>query len=103
MSTRHAEPDDVFPPEVVTAVTGHLNDDHSSDLLAIARVHGATPTATAARAVGVDRGAVHLDVEAGDRTERVRVPFPRRAEERADLRVLLVELTDTARTTEVPR
>jgi putative heme iron utilization protein len=98
--SQHAAPADAFAPEVVAAVTGHLNDDHPEDLVAIARVHGDVPDATAAVAVDVDRDALHLDVEVAAGTRRLQIAFPRRADERADLRVLLVELTEAAMTTQ---
>jgi putative heme iron utilization protein len=85
-----------FPPEVVTAVLHHMNDDHTDDSLLIVRAFGA-PDATGATMTG-------LDAEGGDWTAQVqgvpvpvRVPWPVPVVERADIRRAVVVLHDTAR------
>jgi len=84
-----------FPPEVVAAVTGHMNRDHAEDNALIARAF-LDPDTVAAELVDVDReaGTFILTTTSGEREGRV--PWARPAEDRAALRRELVGLYDTA-------
>jgi putative heme iron utilization protein len=85
-----------FPPDVVRAVTGHLNDDHAADMLLICRVYGGVPAATAARVVAVDGAGLDLVAMVAGQEHAVRVAFTAPADERADLRREVIRLHDAA-------
>ncbi|MCU0309642.1 MAG: DUF2470 domain-containing protein [Acidimicrobiales bacterium] len=85
-----------FPPEVVEAITRHMNDDHAEDNLRICRALGAHPDATAARLTGLDGDGMDFSVSTtgGDATDRIL--WPERITERAEVRVAVVRLHDEA-------
>ncbi|NKR59188.1 DUF2470 domain-containing protein [Rhodococcus hoagii] len=74
-----------FDAAVVTAVTGHMNGDHTEDNLLIVRAF-AEPDATAARMTGLDgrSGEWVAEVDGVDRT--VRVPWLGPVTDRASIR-----------------
>lgn len=76
---------------VVTAVTGHMNGDHTEDNLLIVRAF-AEPDATAARMTGLDgrSGEWVAEVDGVDRT--VRVPWLGPVTYRASIRTEVVAL-----------
>lgn len=81
-----------FTPQVIEAVTAHMNTDHPEDNLLIARSLGGLPTATAATMIGLDpqgaRFAAHVD---GTTTE-FDVPWAVEITERATIRHEVVRM-----------
>lgn len=90
-----AEPDPVAPH--AAGAIAHLNADHADSLLAMARVLGGYPDATAARCTVADRYGLdlRLDTERGVAYTRVSYPAPLTAP--GELRSAAVELTQRAR------
>lgn len=85
-----------FGPDVVAAVTSHVNDDHADACLDIVRALGPMPAATEACLEDVDAEAATFAAVAGGDVVRVRVPWARRITERAEIRTEIVALTDRA-------
>ncbi|MBB6172475.1 putative heme iron utilization protein [Nocardiopsis mwathae] len=85
-----------FSPEVVQAVTKHMNDDHAADSLLICQALGGRPAATAARMTGLDGyGADFAAVVDGTEVE-VRIPWSRPLSERAEIRREVVRMYQDA-------
>ncbi|WTW98046.1 DUF2470 domain-containing protein [Streptomycetaceae bacterium NBC_01309] len=85
-----------FGPDVVAAITKHMNDDHPADNLLIVRGLGGKDTATTARMSGLDGlGADFVAVVDGAETD-VRVPWERELTERREVRVEVVRLYNEA-------
>ncbi|GAB3695773.1 DUF2470 domain-containing protein [Nocardiopsis oceani] len=85
-------PTNPFAPEVVTAVTEHMNGDHPQDTLVICRALGGQPDATAARMTGLDGEGGDYAVTV-DGTERsVRIPWGEPLTERAQIRLEVVRM-----------
>ena len=85
-------PTNPFSPEVVTAVTDHMNGDHPEDTLVICRALGGQPDATAARMTGLDGEGGDYAVTV-DGTERsVRIPWGDPLTERAQIRLEVVRM-----------
>lgn len=57
-----------FTPDVVAAVTAHMNADHPEDNLLIVQALGGLPAATSASLVGVDPAGAHFAAELADGT-----------------------------------
>ncbi|WP_198663703.1 DUF2470 domain-containing protein [Jiangella endophytica] len=87
-----------FGPEVIAAVSRHMNDDHAADSLVIVRGLGDTPDATAARMTHVDGTGVDFSVTAAGVDRTVRVPFARPLTERPEIRQEIVRLYTEAAT-----
>ncbi|WP_333563834.1 DUF2470 domain-containing protein [Nocardiopsis endophytica] len=85
-------PDSPFAPEVVRAVTAHMNDDHAEDTLLICRALGGVPEASAARMTGLDDVAGEYTAEVGGEEVAVRIPWSRRLTERAEIRREVVRM-----------
>ncbi|MEU0958741.1 DUF2470 domain-containing protein [Micromonospora aurantiaca] len=81
-----------FPPEVVAAVSRHMNDDHAGDALLICRTLGGRPDATEARTTGLDADGIDFAVTVGGTEVPVRVPFAHRLTERAQIRREVVRM-----------
>ena len=81
-----------FAPEVVTAVTAHMNGDHPEDTLLICRALGGHPDATAARMTGLDGEAGEYAVTAGGVEHTVRIPWAQPLTERAQIRHEVVRM-----------
>ncbi|PSK96830.1 uncharacterized protein DUF2470 [Murinocardiopsis flavida] len=81
-----------FSPEVVSAVTAHMNGDHPEDTLVICRAFGGRRDATAARMVGLDAEGGDYLVTADGAEEPLRVPWSYRLTERAEIRREVVRL-----------
>ncbi|HLU96984.1 MAG TPA: DUF2470 domain-containing protein [Thermobifida alba] len=81
-----------FSPEVVAAVTGHMNADHPEDTLLIVRALGGRPEATAARMTGLDGTAGEYSATVAGREVAVRIPWSQPITERAQIRAEVVRL-----------
>ncbi|WP_159941226.1 MULTISPECIES: DUF2470 domain-containing protein [unclassified Nocardiopsis] len=81
-----------FPPEVVAAVTGHMNDDHPEDTLLICRALGGRPEATAARMTGLDGEGGDYAVTVDGAEHTVRIPWAHPLTERAQIRAEVVRM-----------
>lgn len=81
-----------FSPEVVAAVTAHMNDDHAEDTLLIVRAFGGVPEADSARMTGLDSEAGEYTATVAARQVTVRVPWSRPITERAQIRTEVVRL-----------
>jgi len=98
-----ASPDPVKP--FAGPVCGHMNADHSEATAAIASelIDLSASSLTSARMDSLDRlgmdVSVVADVGGESVTLPVRVPWPRPAESRADLKTLIVEMTKSAAAT----
>lgn len=85
-----------FPPEVVSAVLAHMNDDHAEDSVRIVRAF-ARPGAISAVMSGLDEEAGLWSVTVDGATEEVRVPWPGAPiSERAEIRREVVALYERA-------
>ncbi|MCF2526086.1 DUF2470 domain-containing protein [Yinghuangia soli] len=85
-----------FGPDVVAAITKHMNDDHPDDNLLIVRGLGGQKDATAATMTGLDGlGADFTAVVEGAGTA-VRIPWERELTERREVRVEVVRLYNEA-------
>ena len=81
-----------FSPDVVAAVTQHMNDDHPDDALLIVRAFGGYPEATAARMTGLDGTAGEYSATVDGREVAVRIPWSQPLTERAQIRTEVVRL-----------
>ena len=91
-----AEPDPVAP--AAAGAIDHLNADHADSLLAMARVLGGFPDATAALCERADRYGLDLRVTTDRGIARTRVGYESRIDSAADLRAATVALARRART-----
>lgn len=85
-----------FSPEVVAAVTAHMNDDHPEDTLLICRALGGRPEATAARMTGLDGDGGDYAVTVDDTEHAVRIPWARPLTERPQIRAEVVRMYQEA-------
>ncbi|CAM3770192.1 DUF2470 domain-containing protein [Nocardiopsis rhodophaea] len=93
---RQPLPSTPFTPEVVHAVTKHMNDDHAEDTLLICQALGGRPSATAARMTGLDGyGGDYIAIVDGAEVE-VRIPWSRPLTERAEIRQEVVRMYQDA-------
>jgi len=81
-----------FSPDVVAAVTQHMNDDHPDDTLLIVRAFGGYPEATAARMTGLDGTAGRVLRHRDGREVAVRISWSQPLTERAQIRTEVVRL-----------
>ena len=88
---------DRFPDDVVQAVTGHMNDDHLDDSLAIVRGNGA-PGAVVARMIDLDTAGGTWAYIENDAEHRLTIDWPIPVVERADVRRAVVELFEAVST-----
>lgn len=91
-----AKPDPVA--QFAAPVCGHMNADHEADMLAMLQ-HYTGMAAAKARMLDLDRLGFHLQVttEDGAPPLKVRMPFPRPAEDRKGVKDAIVEMTRAAR------
>lgn len=84
-----------FGPDVVAAVTAHMNDDHAADSLLIVRAF-AEPRTTHTRMTGVnsESGEWVIVIDGHERT--VRIPWIEPVTDRAGLRTAVVALYQAA-------
>ncbi|XP_020275178.1 uncharacterized protein LOC109849723 [Asparagus officinalis] len=78
-------------------VTSHMNKDHAEDTKAIVQ-HSTSVMVDYAYMLDLD--SLGFNVKAGYKgsTMKLRIPFPRRAEDRKDVKTLIVEMLQAART-----
>lgn len=85
-------PGNPFGPDVVAAITRHMNEDHPDDNLLIVRALGGQDSATSARMSGLDHlGADFVAVVDGVE-KAVRIPWGRELTERREVRVEVVRM-----------
>lgn len=75
-----------FPPDVVTQIARHMNDDHAEDNVLIVRGLGGISTASAARMSGMDADGMDFDATVDGIAVPVRIPFSERLTERRQVR-----------------
>ncbi|MEU4569419.1 DUF2470 domain-containing protein [Micromonospora sp. NPDC023956] len=75
-----------FGPDVVAAVTRHMNDDHADDCRLICQGLGGQPGATSARMSGMDDEAMEFVATVDGAPVPVRIPFRTRLTERRQIR-----------------
>jgi len=75
-----------FPPDVVTAVLRHMNNDHADDCVLICRALGEQPGTIRAVMSDVDGEAAYFDATVGETVVPVRVPFREPITERPQIR-----------------
>ena len=85
-------PSNPFSPEVVAAVTKHMNGDHPEDTLVICRSLGGRPEATAARMTGLDGEGGDYAVTIDGAEQTIRVPWSEPLTERAQIRAEVVRM-----------
>lgn len=85
-----------FTPDVVAAVTRHMNDDHPEDCVVMVRGLGGVPTATAATLIGVDGTGFDFEAIVDGAPVAVRIPSGAPLTERTQIRVEVVRLYDEA-------
>jgi heme oxygenase len=83
---------DPFPPEVVTQIVRHMNDDHAADSLQIVRALGGQPGAVAARMTGMDADGIEFAADVAEGHVAVRIPFSRRLTTRVEVRQEVVRM-----------
>jgi putative heme iron utilization protein len=81
-----------FSPEVIAAVTRHMNVDHADDSLLICRALGGQPEATSATMTGMDADGIDFAVVVGGREVPARVPWAAPVTERAQVRAEVVRM-----------
>lgn len=85
-----------FTPDVVAAVTAHMNSDHPEDNLLIATANGGPATATEARLVSVDAGGALFEAVGPEGATAVAVPWAGPVTERAHIRHEVVRMYQEA-------
>lgn len=81
-----------FTPDVVAAVTAHMNTDHPEDNLLIARSLGGVPDATDATMADVSPAGATFRVVSGGAEQDVTVPWTVEVTERATIRHEVVRM-----------
>jgi hypothetical protein len=84
-----------FAPEIVSAVLSHMNGDHQSDNLLIARAFGSLD-AESATMTTLDENGGTFAYSTGDRDDEVTVAWSAPISERAEIRREVVVLYDRA-------
>ena len=74
-------------------VMGHMNSDHSDSTIAMVRHYIGLPQVSAADLVQLDRLGFMVQVTRQDQSFKLRLPFPRAAEDRKDVKTLIVQMT----------
>lgn len=76
----------LFTPDVIAAVTRHMNDDHADDNVVICRALGSVPDATAATMTGLDATGIIFDVTSPAGTSSVTIAWAAPVTERPQIR-----------------
>jgi len=107
---RATSPDPIYP--LSAPVAGHMNQDHSSATLAMVKSVPGLEDAElkAAEILSLDSFGMYVKVTREPNTMsfqpeqfKVRLPFPRTAESRGDIKTLIVEMTQAAAAATVPK
>jgi hypothetical protein len=77
-------------------VMGHMNSDHSGSTIAMVQHYIGLPQVEKAELVQLDRLGFMVQVTRQDQTFKLRLPFPRPAVDRKDVKTLIVEMTRTS-------
>ncbi|CAH1441759.1 unnamed protein product [Lactuca virosa] len=91
---REAKVDQIY--QFSKPITSHMNKDHSNDTKLIVQ-HSTSIPVDYANMVDVD--SLGFNVKAGYKNSnfKLRIPFPRRAEERKDVKTLIIEMLQAAK------
>jgi len=82
-----------FPtPDVVAAITRHMNEDHPEDSVLICRSLGSQPSTTAAVMTGLDADGADFTATTDAGTVAVRIPWSERLTERPQVRAEVVRM-----------
>jgi len=77
-------------------VIGHMNDDHSESTIAMVMHYIGLNKVEKAELVALDRLGFAVQVTRLGQTFKLRLPFPRAAESRKDVKGLIVEMTQAS-------
>lgn len=88
---------DTFPEKFVAGIVAHINEDHRREMLDLARGLAGQTWALDAELLHADPLGIDLLLRAGDRAERLRVPFDAPLERPNQFRPTLIELIGRAR------
>lgn len=86
-----------FAPDVIAAITRHMNEDHPDDTLVICRGVGGRPRATAARMDGLDGDGGDFTVTVDGAEEPIRIAWAQPLTERPQVRPEIVRLFHASR------
>ncbi|KAJ0960568.1 hypothetical protein J5N97_010957 [Dioscorea zingiberensis] len=89
-----AKVDPIF--QFSAAITSHMNKDHEEDTKAIVQ-YSTSVKVDSAFMLDVDSLGFNVKVGYQGSTLKLRIPFPRRAEDRKDVKTLIVEMLQAAR------
>ncbi|KKI99292.1 DUF2470 domain-containing protein [Prochlorothrix hollandica] len=64
-----------FPPAVSDRICRHMNQDHSDAVARYAQTFGQIPDATAATMLSIDADGMNLQVQVGEVSQPLRIPF----------------------------
>jgi putative heme iron utilization protein len=82
-----------FPtPDVVAAISRHMNEDHADDSVLICRSLGGQPSTTAATMTGMDADGIDFTATTDGGEVAVRVPFAETLTERPQVRAEVVRM-----------
>merc|ERR1719502_1167323 len=77
-------------------VMGHMNADHSESTVAMCMHYIGLDNLEKADLVALDRLGFMVQCTRDGQTFKMRLPFPRAAEDRKDVKTLIVEMTQTS-------
>ena len=77
-------------------VMGHMNEDHSEATVAMVQHYIGLPQVEKAELVQLDRLGFMVQITRQGQTFKLRLPFPRAADDRKDVKNLIVEMTRTS-------
>ncbi|CAM3399429.1 DUF2470 domain-containing protein [Stackebrandtia soli] len=86
-----------FEPDVIAAITRHMNHDHGADTLVMCRGTGGHPTATAARMDGFDATGGDFVVTVDDTELPCRIAWAEPLSERKEVRPEIVRIYQESR------
>lgn len=81
-----------FSPEVVAAISRHMNDDHAEDNVTICRGLGGQPATTAAVMTGMTPAGIEFAATVDGATTPVVIPWAEPVTERAQVRLEVVRM-----------
>lgn len=86
-----------FAPEVIAAITKHMNHDHTDDTLVICRGVGGHPEATAAMMDRFDADGADFTVTVAETQLPLRIAWSQPLSERAEVRPEIVRMYHESR------